>query len=639
MKFTEIFKVHVLNTPPPVPGADAGITHQDWVWLQKECHVYSDWELGHRVSCNPRDQVTTCTMRLGFAGRIARPKKPDKLEFRLEEQSPYNRADATFGRRAWSYRARVAPWRQRPEWEFNDADAHSSWRRVDATILAQTPPCAFAHLAEQAVSALGRWPEIKPHTPVVEKRLAACLHAVLAYPRFYGAECGSDASESWGRIHRVWQRVLSDGPMESQMDSEGIATLLRNIGMGVPPMEATRFFRHAPAQNMVEAIHSFRLIRKSPLFHGMELSQTCETNDDKEYEWTLQNRPGHDNDGGVVWGPKGRLFMFQQHFAAYNQRGMSAEDPQAFRWRPEKLLVDYTPIVTVADCIGAFLNVEYAERRRLQSYRKLHNSPQGFGRPMKIQEIREEWNAFGPDAMIWDMLGVPVQFAFCWDKECPEHRDNFETLLCTTLDIRPCIGCAHNSLYSKRTLFWPTGSEMGRVDPSLELFHRFLIEWPLSPGLAALQWIGGTYAAHAQFFPREQLSATWIREHLLPLAIEPPTRFQRFMGFNAKRYLCSHGPDRDFYAKQFPGIAAIDTLPPLATDITNVWQKKYDWFTVPASLYVPDKTTAAGRDKDWIASLSQLPDKRVLHCDSTVPSNKVPARTALANSVYVSKFL
>ena len=58
----------------------------------------------------------------------------------------------------------------------------------------------------------------------------------------------------------------------------------------------------------------------------MELGQTCPTNDDKFYEWVLQNRPGHENDGGLVWGPEGRLFMFQRHFDVYNHRGMSAED-------------------------------------------------------------------------------------------------------------------------------------------------------------------------------------------------------------------------------------------------------------------------------------------------------------------------
>ena len=98
----------------------------------------------------------------------------------------------------------------------------------------------------------------------------------------------------------------------------------------------------------------------------MELGQTCTDNDDKFYEWILQNRLGHESDGGSVWGPEGRLFLFQRLFDPYNHRGMSAEDPQALRWRPEKLLVDFTPIVTAADWTDAICSLEAAERHWLE---------------------------------------------------------------------------------------------------------------------------------------------------------------------------------------------------------------------------------------------------------------------------------
>ena len=156
-----------------MPGSDVDISREDWIWLQRQCRVRSDWQLGWCVSSNPREQATACQVRVGFSGRVVCPRRSAKLEFRLEEQSPYSRLDGSFGRRAWAYRARVPPWCQRPEWEFDDHDV--------------------------------------------------CMRA---------------------------------------------------------PMDAKFVFRHTPSPNMVKAIGRFRLIRRSPLFHGMELGQTCTDNDE-----------------------------------------------------------------------------------------------------------------------------------------------------------------------------------------------------------------------------------------------------------------------------------------------------------------------------------------------------------------------
>ena len=325
-------------------------------------------------------------------------------------------------------------------------------------------------------------------------------------------------------------------------------------------------------KNMVKTIHRFRLIRRSPLFHGMELGQTCTHNDDKLYEWILQNHPGHENDGGLAWGPEGRLFMFQRHFDAYNCRGMSAEDPQAMRWRPEKLLVDYTPIVTAADCLDGFCSLEDAERTWLERYAAWHRRDRHTR--IKIQ-VRTEYNVFGPEAKIWEILGLPVRFNFCWDKECPEHANNYASVgshhTGNAMHFRPCISCSHNSLYSRRILFRPGGEQM--MEMSQPPFKQFKIACPLHPQLDALQWFGGTYAAHPQFFPREQMSATWVRERLLPLAIAPPKRFQQFMDFNRKRWLCSADP-MDFYQTLYPGIAKVDGPLPTSQYIIEEWHKK-----------------------------------------------------------------
>ena len=99
---------------------------------------------------------------------------------------------------------------------------------------------------------------------------------------------------------------------------------------------------------------------------------------------------------------------------------------------------------------------------------------------------------------------------------------------------RPCISCSHNSLYSRRILFRPGAQRTAEHNPAP--LTPFKIAWPLHPQGDSLQWIGGTYAAHPQFFPREQSTATWIRERLLPLSIAPPRRFEQFMDFSRKRW-------------------------------------------------------------------------------------------------------
>jgi hypothetical protein len=333
-----------------------------------------------------------------------RPKKLDALEFQLEEQSPYSRRDAAFGRRAWAYRARAPPWRQKPEWELADDDVIDQWLIFDAAVFAHAPPVVFVELAEKTVAALGRWPRpTMLMTPcglahhLLERRLAACLHAVLAHPRFHGAERGSNAAVSRARIDEIWQRCLprtnelpatavtpccvSDDPSQGQRVVHGLVQgnvihgLLQAVGLGLPSVDARIVFRHQPAQNMQKAIRRFQLIRRSPLFHGMELGQTCLDNADKLYEWIIQNHRGHDQDGGAVWGPKGRLFMCQLHFDDYNRTRLAAEDPQAFRWRPEKLLVDYTFIVTAADWTDAFCDLESSERFWLERDAAWHRLP------------------------------------------------------------------------------------------------------------------------------------------------------------------------------------------------------------------------------------------------------------------------
>ena len=173
-------------------------------------------------------------------------------------------------------------------------------------------------------------------------------------------------------------------------------------------------------------------------------------------------------------------------------------------------------------------------------------------------------------------------------------------------------------------------------------FHHFKIRYPLSQEQDSLQWFGGTYAAHPQFFPREQLGANWIRNCLLPLCIAPPTRFEGFMIHNYKRQvLASDFDDQMSKRSDYKGLADLPT--PLLTveKISKVWQDKYDWFTVVPELYVPNRRSSLAHDSAMFASAFVDP---VQHNEKELPAAPLhnvrkpgaPATIALANKAYVA---
>ena len=124
------------------------------------------------------------------------------------------------------------------------------------------------------------------------------------------------------------------------------------------------------------------------------------------------------------------------------------------------------------------------------------------------------------DSVLIHFPGLPVEFDCCWKTDCPEH---------SIVGYRPRITCSHNGLYTQRTLFRPGGVTQEGLPAygsfySQGPFRHFKIRYPWQQQQDSLQWFGGTYAAHPQFFPREQCRADWIRDHLLPLSIAARAR-------------------------------------------------------------------------------------------------------------------
>ncbi len=112
---------------------------------------------------------------------------------------------------------------------------------------------------------------------------------------------------------------------------------------------------------------------------------------------------------GVWWGSRGRLFMFERHFRRYNEIGMAREDPTAYRWRPEKLICDFTWCMPLGAWQTAVSDLQVKEQRCLDQTWEKHGKN---GWPFQAQTF-DDYNNWGPDMSIWASLGIPVSYRRC----------------------------------------------------------------------------------------------------------------------------------------------------------------------------------------------------------------------------------
>ena len=94
--------------------------------------------------------------------------------------------------------------------------------------------------------------------------------------------------------------------------------------------------------------------------------------------------------------------MFERHFRHYNELGMAREDPTADRWRPEKLIYDYTCYVPLEVWQRAMADLQCKEKRLLTRLRK---EAKAEGRAGISQEMIDEYSDWKPDSWIWRQLG------------------------------------------------------------------------------------------------------------------------------------------------------------------------------------------------------------------------------------------
>ena len=135
------------------------------------------------------------------------------------------------------------------------------------------------------------------------------------------------------------------------------------------------------------------------------------------------------------------------------------------------------------------------------------------------------------------------------------------------------------------------GSEHSDTNP----FDDYRALNPCSELASSLQWFGGTYAAHPQFFPREQSQPEWIARKMLPIKIMPPRRFVHFCQTQWQRRFPWWGtgdPGRIAHPHEFTHaledpvnhLLRPDLASPLSLEqIRESWSAKFEWFGgVPA---------------------------------------------------------
>jgi hypothetical protein len=166
--------------------------------------------------------------------------------------------------------------------------------------------------------------------------------------------------------------------------------------------------------------------------------------------------------------------------------------------------------------------------------------------------------------------------------------------------LPPAGACPHLTDVTRRFRFVTseiTGGDLGydtafynsgtTRDVTESPFDAFRIVHPASE-YGSLQWFGGTYAAHPQFFPREQSQPDWIIQNLVPLAISPPHRFVHFTQHEWQRQFPWHETLRPG-AMVHPNEFIINLMCPATeagprrsrsslAELEKAWTKNFEWF-------------------------------------------------------------
>lgn len=549
------------------PGMDVGITGDDYAWLLRQCKAEADWQLNFRVSFAGR--LTKCIQpSFEYRGKPAYSYALGRVPYIGDGRSlggqtttgeyiytrtrpfccltadnaapPADTCGPPFG----DFRARARPLRQEPEWQLNDLDVQEAWRQIDDEALDKCSPSAMLALAQDVVDTLGRWPVVLgscncPQERRLEVRLALIFNAYVAKPYsthpqmefFEAIACKTKLKALRERIMSATSSAQPDlidiassaarpglsatsapepccSASSAAQTATGWLSRLRALRLHMRPVDGRDVFSHTSAKSMLQERSQEAVLRKFGAYEPLELCYQASK-------------------------PWGRFFIFDKDFVAYNRAGMRAEDPSADKWSASKLWIEYTPFVKALDWTEALkerLLQDDQNLRHLLRERKKDQSTSPWTRRCTcgcrgdtcscksddIQERRCHDDPIDPNSGIWDWYVKE----HCPDVD-PDVLSHARAALTGTWLKRKFQFC-------DATLSWMP--RISQANPP-SLYSNYVL-WQSShcfysshfPGWAMplLFWAGGTYARRPEDFPKEQSSAAWLEEFLLPLELKAP---------------------------------------------------------------------------------------------------------------------
>ena len=455
--------------------------------------------------------------------------------------------------------------RQEPEWQFDDYDVATAWKRIDPLVLDRFTPEDLLAVGSKATASLGRWPrqtieDAATPSARLEILLARFLDAAIAKPMFFYA-CADFFKVIRCRSQLVALRLkhtLADSAPKTVDDPPArsfLKEMVQSLGLEPQPVPASAVFRHTPAQN----IRCVDLQKKALLsalghdgfFHKLELG------------WQHTQ-------------PWDRFFMFNKDFRAYNEKRMTAEDPKAHMWNAHKSFVDYTWCVTASDWMAKLVVLDKHEHselerrsgmltewRRSREQRLCNVAKESVHWPVRFDEWGHEscyWDwvhaITGSEKPVLQNLGVEL---FEWHGQanpgcvesgkqvCPlpmqvmaevqqwyNRRNRSDPEFRFSGPSEPYKAFDFSAKISKSIAECITDgrsqtkyADLLRERPWFGLSGLWPDKWK-HPGSASWMpemcflWLGGTYARNLDLFDERQGTAGWIHTHMRPLGIQPP---------------------------------------------------------------------------------------------------------------------
>ena len=264
--------------------------------------------------------------------------------------------------------------RRCPNYQFDDNHVVHQWRHMSVEAIDGLEPKAVFEVLFAAARVLRRMPttrrDIKDPWDRTETRLALLWHRWRSRPisdptiSERKAACVARLQKFFDALHDATELVpdVVDTPTFQQWASDAEAAL-RKLGLGVAGSDANYVFYHKP-QKKLSTPQQKQVLIKAGLYYALDIGweESCFSKREGQNWWIGRDLftkicplaadvPACDvircstTFDAARWrtnaDPRKKFFVFDPEFQTYNERRLTAEDPQAHRWCSTKFLFDW----------------------------------------------------------------------------------------------------------------------------------------------------------------------------------------------------------------------------------------------------------------------------------------------------------